>query len=127
MWDKIKDYFQGYTRYRLYYSKLRFLLRIHIVEQFEFRISIMDDQCLFSGSCKICGCDTTALQMADRSCDEPCYPVMMNSKDWDSFKYRGLIKEGWQVERVYEKNLFPTDTFKLKRNGKLVKKFTRHW
>ena len=53
MWDKIKDYFQGYTRYHLYYSKLRFLLKTHIVEQFEFRISIMDDQCLFSGSCKI--------------------------------------------------------------------------
>jgi hypothetical protein len=28
---------------------------------------------------------TTALQMSDKSCDNPCYPPMMNKKRWNNF------------------------------------------
>lgn len=80
-------YFQGYYRYTLYYSKnFKWLIRKHIFEQIVWRISVMDIECYEKGSCKICGCDTTALQMADKQCGKPCYPNMMNKKEWLKFK-----------------------------------------
>lgn len=80
-------YIQGYTRYRLYYSDtLRWLLPTYIYEQILWRISVMDLTCYEKGSCKMCGCDTTALQMANKSCDKPCYPKMMTRKVWEVFK-----------------------------------------
>lgn len=87
---KISDifaYLQGYYRYNLYYSKFgSFLIRSYILEQIQWRISVMDIECFEQGSCKICGCDTTALQMANKACPKPCYPKMMNKKNWLSFK-----------------------------------------
>lgn len=75
----------GTIRYKLYYSKYSWLIRKHIAEQIEYRISVMDEECYKNGSCKICGCKTTALQMASKQCPKPCYPPMMNKKDWKDF------------------------------------------
>jgi hypothetical protein len=61
------------------------LMRQHIWEQIKWRIKIMDKQCYRQGSCKLCGCETTALQMANKSCDKPCYPPMMSRKLWRKF------------------------------------------
>lgn len=86
---KISDifaYLQGYYRYHLYYSNFKWLIRNHILEQIQWRISVMDIECFKRGSCKLCGCDTTALQMANKQCGKPCYPKMMNKKDWLLFK-----------------------------------------
>lgn len=86
---KISDifaYIQGYTRYQIFYSPFGWLMRKHIFEQIVWRINVMDIECFEQGSCKICGCDTTALQMANKACPKPCYPKMMNKKDWLSFK-----------------------------------------
>ena len=80
-------FIQGYTRYRFYYnSKLRWLLPTYIYEQIMWRIGIMDIKCFEQGSCKICGCDTTALQMANKACPKPCYPKMMDKKVWNLYK-----------------------------------------
>ena len=35
-------YFQGHLRYKLYYSRFKFLVRKHIREQYEYRIGVMD-------------------------------------------------------------------------------------
>ena len=87
-------YLQGYWRYNLYYSKyFKFLIRNHILEQIQWRISVMDIECFESGSCKKCGCDTTALQMADKQCGKPCYPKMMNKKEWREFKIKNYYYE----------------------------------
>lgn len=86
---KVKDYIQGYSRYHLYYikkGKFRKWIPRYIVEQFEYRLGVMDHECLNNGSCKICGCDTTALQMANKACDKPCYPEMMKKSSWEIFK-----------------------------------------
>lgn len=87
---KIKDmlaYAQGNIRYKLYYSKvLGFLMRIHIREQITARIRSMDVKCYQDGACKLCGCTTTALQMADKACDKPCYPRMLNRYEWLKLK-----------------------------------------
>lgn len=42
----------------------------------------MDKVCYKQGSCTMCGCRTTALQMANKACDKPCYPKMVDSYKW---------------------------------------------
>lgn len=79
-------YMQGNLRYKLFYSKFAFLLNKHIREQIEVRIKSMDKQCYMDGQCKICGCETTALQMANKACDKPCYPSMLSRNKWGSLK-----------------------------------------
>lgn len=86
---KINDIFAytiGNYRYALFYSKYKFLIRNHIQQQIEWRISVMDIDCYTEGSCKLCGCDTVALQMANKTCNKPCYPKMMDKKDWEEYK-----------------------------------------
>lgn len=84
-------YVQGNIRYKLYYSKYKWLLRKHIREQIEFRIQRMKPECYENGSCVVCGCETTMLQMADKSCDGKCYPAMFKAGTWKHFKeYDGL-------------------------------------
>lgn len=82
-------YIQGNLRYKLFYSNFAFLIRPHIREQIQVRINSMDKQCYNEGQCKMCGCQTTALQMADKACDKPCYPEMMDKVTWNKFK-RGI-------------------------------------
>jgi hypothetical protein len=45
----------------------------------------MDKECYNNGQCKLCGCETTALQMANKGCDKPCYPAMLDESDWKVF------------------------------------------
>lgn len=78
-------YIQGNIRYILYYSKFKFLIPKYIREQIDFRIRVMDKKCYNQGSCKMCGCKTTALQMSNKTCNKPCYPPMMNKKQWKQF------------------------------------------
>ena len=84
-------YIQGNVRYFCYYNKyFTFLIPKHILEQVRFRINNMDNQCYIQGSCKMCGCSTTALQMCNKACDKPCYPKMMNRSEWKKYKtYNG--------------------------------------
>jgi hypothetical protein len=93
----IWSYIQGNIRYRLYYSKqlyginLKWLLPNWLIEQIELRVISMDKQCYNEGSCKICGCKTTELQFADKACDKPCYPKMLNRSQWKMFCDTKLI------------------------------------
>ena len=81
-------YVQGNYRYKLYYSKYKWLLRRHIREQIKFRIQRMKPECYEQGSCIICGCETTKLQMANKVCDGACYPPMLKAGSWEHFKSR---------------------------------------
>ena len=78
----ILAYITGNLRYKLFYSSFKFLIRRHIREQIEVRIASMDQECFENGSCKLCGCQTTHLQMANKACDKPCYPKMVDSYKW---------------------------------------------
>lgn len=85
-------YLQGNIRYKLFYNKsLNFIIPLHIREQIETRILSMNIECYKQGSCIKCGCMTTHLQMANKSCDGDCYPKMLSKKDWKYFKKRKLI------------------------------------
>jgi hypothetical protein len=88
----ILAYIQGNVRYKLYYSWFKFLIRKHIKEQIVIRINSMEPKCYLEGSCVMCGCKTTALQMANKACDRPCYPRMLNTLEWHGIRYG---KELW--------------------------------
>lgn len=80
--ENIIAYIQGNLRYKFFYSNFAFLIRPHIREQIEVRINSMDPICYGNGECKICGCQTTHLQMANKACDKPCYPRMLTRSEW---------------------------------------------
>jgi hypothetical protein len=99
----IWHYFLGYYRYWIFYNnKLRWMMRNHIHEQIQYRIRWMDVDCYSEGSCKLCGCATTALQMANKSCDKPCYPPMMNADQWRRFSVNQSVvcinEQCWEQE-----------------------------
>lgn len=82
----IYSYIIGNYRYQLYYSKnFSWLIRNFIKRQITLRINSMDKDCFNNGQCKMCGCKTTALQMANKECDKPCYPEMLSRKKWIKF------------------------------------------
>lgn len=95
----IWHYLLGNYRYKLYYSKyFKWLIRVHIRGQIKYRIVWMDQDCYEQGSCKKCGCETTALQMCNKSCDKPCYPPMMNEHKWKIYNfYKSVVK----IKEVY--------------------------
>ena len=90
----IIGYIQGKVRYKVYYNFFNWLIREHIKEQIEWRIMVMEKSCYTSGACMLCGCSTTALQMANKPCDKPCYPGMMNSRKWKDFKQGLVLSDG---------------------------------
>ena len=53
----------------------------------------MDTKCYTAGECKLCGCETTALQMANKQCDKPCYPPMMSKGKWLVSPQRDMYAE----------------------------------
>lgn len=87
----VKEFLTGNLRYYIYYKISPKLIPTHIREQYEARIKSMDKKCYNDGQCKLCGCKTTALQFADKACDKPCYPAMMNSLKWN------ILKSGCKV------------------------------
>ena len=92
--DDIIEYFRANIRYTLYYSNFKWLIPPHILEQIDFRINVMmDKQCYTDGSCKVCGCTTTNLQMTNSSCAGDCYPALQCKCKWDRFKKKGIIIE----------------------------------
>lgn len=96
----IYAFITGNIRYKLYYSKYKKLIRPHILAQIDFRISVMDQTCYKTGSCKMCGCATTALQMASKSCDKPCYPPFMSAKKWAEFIAGRLVRIHGNMWRI---------------------------
>lgn len=73
------------------------------------RIDFMLPACYSTGSCVLCGCTTTALQMATKSCDKPCYPRLMNKQQWEDFKQGMFIlddKGRWVLRSNQEYIIF---------------------
>ena len=86
-------FIQGNIRDWLYYNKPR-LLRTHIREQIKWRIQVMNQKCYDNSSCVGgCGCDVTELQCANKTCDNYCYPFMMNKSTWNKFNKSSHFKE----------------------------------
>lgn len=93
-------YVQGSLRFKIYKSKLRWILRRHIIEQVEWRRDQAALPCFRNGTCFCCGCNTPAVFFAHKGCavgkaryakecrskgENPCYPALMSKKDWKVF------------------------------------------
>lgn len=104
----IWSFFQGNFRYQIYYSKFAFLLPKYIKEQIDARINSMDPICYAQGECKLCGCQTTALQMANKACEKPCYPSMMSRRNWRLMK-KGLVHPSEKIWWELKDNKFVKD------------------
>lgn len=100
------DFLLGTYRYEVYYMN-PWWLRDFIVDQFEARIASMNPKCYTDGQCVMCGCQTTALQMAKKSCNAPCYPPLMGRKEWEAFKNNG----GGEIDGVKWKYFHRSHTF----------------
>lgn len=106
-------YLQGNYRYKLYYNDyLVFLLRGHIKEQIKFRINVMNAACYERGECIKCGCQTTMLQMCNKTCEGYCYPPMMTKKDWIRFK-QGYQCCNWNDSYIWLYRDNGVETYKL--------------
>lgn len=79
-------YLVGHYRNLIFFTRFKWLLRKHIVEQIEFRMKVMKKECYENGECVICGCSTPALQMCNKSCEGDCYPDMVGKYTWKTFK-----------------------------------------
>lgn len=128
---KVFNYIQGNIRYFFYYhkdGKYRFLIRDHIIQQFELRLKLMDDECYLNGECKICGCKTTALQFAKKQCGKPCYPPLMNYADWLLFQlvemYARPFKKVYESETEYYLDIY--EYFKTKNPSILNRKYKNY-
>lgn len=80
----VLSFFEGEIRYKFYYSRFKWLLRSHILEQIEYRLKVTNPECMGRGSCIHCGCEIPALQMASKSCEGNCYPPMISKYEWDN-------------------------------------------
>jgi len=93
-------YLQGNIRYRLIDTWFKFLIPKYIREQIKVRIRSMNPQCYNQGSCIACGCTTTQLQMANKACENDCYPEMLSRKLWTKINNNRLIGLGdkaWMI------------------------------
>ena len=80
--ENIVAYLQGNIRYKIYYSRWKFLIPYYIMDQIVHRIMSMKIECYNNGSCTECGCRTTQLQMCNKACEGKCYPKMLSRKRW---------------------------------------------
>lgn len=114
--SNVLAYIQGHIREWLFYSKRwNRLLPLHVYEQINYRIFIMNKTCYENGECVLCGCATPALQMANKTCKGACYPIMMNKKDWNIYKREYNIQFNyWNISKPRE--------FELRISTKKIKK-----
>ena len=82
----IGSFVQGKTRFLVdRYGGEFFSLEEHIKEQVLYRESLANKECVNNKVCK-CGCEIPGLFYADKTCEDGCYPVVMDKETWDKFK-----------------------------------------
>lgn len=92
-YKNIKAYLQGHIREWLFYNKIfNRLIPLHVFEQINYRLFVMNKTCYANGECVECGCTTPALQMADKACAGACYPPMMDDTDWFIYKRENFVE-----------------------------------
>ncbi len=101
----IKGFIQGH--YRMLKEDFG-ILEEHIGEQFDYRLGIMNEECIKNKECP-CTCSFPEKQIEDRPCELNCYPPMMFKEDWEIFKKENNITKNSINQKLYERKdiLFP--------------------
>ena len=108
-------FIQGHIREQLFFSTwFNWLLPLHIFEQINYRLFVMNKVCYGNGECIQCGCATPALQMANKACHGKCYPAMLSDTDWF------IYKREYNIEFKYLNSSKPRE-FELRITHKKVK------
>lgn len=90
--SNIGSYIQGKTRMLVQkYGNEFFSLDDHIKEQIVWRETVANKFCLDNKECK-CGCPLPDMFFADKTCEDGCYPVMMNKEEWEVYKANNNIE-----------------------------------
>jgi hypothetical protein len=109
----IKSFIQANIRMFVEKHGLDFIgLDPHIQEQITFRESVANKECLKNGYCK-CNCILPDMFYADKTCEDQCYPPMLNKKEWEEFKDKLN-----RLELTLDENLYK---FWLKNINNMVK------
>lgn len=80
--SNIKGFVQGHLRYYLFKWGWK---SNYILEQFYYRITLMDKTCLTNKKCP-CNCSCLSKQIEFRKCEKSCYDDMLDKKEWDELK-----------------------------------------
>ena len=60
-----------------------------VMEQFDWRhkqVASKSPECILSGACVDCGCETPDKFFETMECERGCYPEWMNEQEWKEFK-----------------------------------------
>lgn len=80
-WRKVRNFLGA--KYRQYTSD------DNVMQQFYWRQKLVADkspECILSGHCIICKCDTPDLFFGEQPCDGKCFPEWMGKEEWEDFK-----------------------------------------
>ena len=80
-----KDAFAVYQAYTRRIELQDDALEPHLAEQWMWRLTKSNPVCMNHGEC-FCGCPIPDLQLADKTCENSCYPEMMDKEAWESYK-----------------------------------------
>lgn len=94
----IKGFLQG--NFRKFMEDYPGIIGDHIYEQVQYRLGIMDENCLKNKQCP-CTCSVPNKQYEDRQCENKCYGDMLSKENWEQFK-----KENNITKNLIEHNLF---------------------
>lgn len=85
----IKGFIQGHLREM---NKIYGGVDEHILEQAAWRMTQANKECIKADQCQACGCFPMSDKvLEDRSCEENCYPPMINKDNWEIFKNKNKI------------------------------------
>jgi len=99
----IKGFLQGNFRKMMTDLGLDNTIPEHIQEQIQWRLSVMNIECYNNKECP-CKCAVPAKQFEDRSCENQCYPEMMNETDWRDYKSQHNITDDLIAKNLINKN-----------------------
>ena len=99
--SNIRGFIQG--NFRKLVEDLPGIIPDYIYEQIQWRLTIMDENCLRDKQCP-CTCSVPAKQYEDRPCENSCYPPMMNKDQWEEFKALLHFTEESIEKGLYERS-----------------------
>lgn len=99
----VKGFIQG--NFRKLLEDFPGIVEDHIYEQVQYRLGIMDENCIKNKMCP-CECAVPNKQYEDRSCENHCYPPMMDKENWEKFKsLTNITKESIELNIYKRKNI----------------------
>lgn len=119
-WYNIYQYVIGQTRYYLHKIHPR-LIRKHIREQVEYRMSACSPVCKYEARC--CGCKAPNVFYSPKGCRFNSYPALMSKPHWEDYmlKYQGRME--YLVDTIFgyhgNRNIFYTNGLSYKEINEL--------